>query len=292
MRLLPGERLVRWASGEASWVLLKCALTAALLAATSVPSRADESAKEPEFGWREMWLGADVSQDVWLIYTGVTLAPLSKDMYSDGLRLRLNSGYGQYSYKASNTLTRHCPAKAQAGQLACIDVDVDISYVDALVGYQVRFGELTAKVFAGASMVSHKASEKALGNSLLTREFGPTGALELWLNLGEQGWTSLDLSFTTAHDTGAARWRAGWRALPTLSIGPEIRFDRNSLEGSGRIGAFARYEWLGGEISVAGGVAQRMRDPWNEKIDNINGTNNDIDKELTPYATINFLTQF
>ena len=28
-----------------------------------------------------MWGGADATKDVWLLYTGVTLAPLSKDIY-------------------------------------------------------------------------------------------------------------------------------------------------------------------------------------------------------------------
>ncbi len=69
------------------------AVTTAPLAAET----ANQTKEQPQFGWREMWGGADATKDVWLLYTGVTLAPLSKDIYSDGLRLRMTSGYGQYS---------------------------------------------------------------------------------------------------------------------------------------------------------------------------------------------------
>jgi Cellulose biosynthesis protein BcsS len=292
MRFLRGQRL----GSPTPFVLRQCALTALFAVSNVAALNAAEAAKDPEFGWREMWVGADASKNAWLIYTGVTLAPFSKDIYSDGLRLRLSSGYGKYNYRISRSPDRpKCPAGKDQIVKPCIDVDVGISYVDALVGYQMRFGELTAKAFAGISTVDHKASLKDADNLTLGRKFGGTGALELWLNLGENAWTSLDLSYTTAHETGAARWRAGWRVLPTLSIGPEARFDRNEQAGSARIGGFARYEWLGGEISAAVGVAQRYCDFENRdgcEPQSVSRKDLDKDSELEPYATINFLTQF
>jgi Cellulose biosynthesis protein BcsS len=289
MRGLQGER---WGSAT-PFVLLQSALTVLCLIACSVV-RAAEPATDPEFGWREMWIGADASADVWLIYTGVTLAPYSKDIYSDGVRLRMSSGYGKYSYQTTSKnveVQKICKAEHFKSPVCFADVEVGISYVDALAGYQMRFGELTAKVFAGASMVSHEHSIEPLGEATTGRKFGPTGAVELWLNLGDQAWTSLDLSYTTAHETGSARWRAGWRALPTLSIGPELRFDRNSQSGSVRAGGFARYEWLGGEISAAGGVAQRYCDSENESSCDRNPDTNQ-NSDIDAYATLNFLTQF
>lgn len=44
-----------------------------------------------------MWAGADASNHVWLAYSGATIAPYS-DMFSDGLRLRIATGFGEYSY--------------------------------------------------------------------------------------------------------------------------------------------------------------------------------------------------
>jgi Cellulose biosynthesis protein BcsS len=293
MRLLRGQWLVWPAGGVVLRALRKSVAAALMLGVSTEISQAADVAKEqePEFTWREMWLGADATKNSWLIYTGVTLAPLSKDVYSDGLRLRVNSGYGQYNYSKVPDFNdkSHCRGKRRTAT-ACIPVDVSISYVDALVGYQMRFGQLTAKVFAGLSTVDHGASIKDANNHALGREYGATGALEFWLNVGDHAWTSLDLSYTTAHDTAAARWRAGWRALPTLSIGPEMRFDRNEQSGSARAGAFARYEWVGGEISAAAGIARVLCDPENNNCNQLENRNAKVEYE--PYATLNYLTQF
>ncbi|HPG89460.1 MAG TPA: cellulose biosynthesis protein BcsS [Hyphomicrobium sp.] len=230
-------------------------------------------APEQRYGWREVWGGADATRDVWLLYTGVTLAPLSKDIYSDGVRLRVNSGYGQYQFDERKT---NCVDKPGLSCFARLTVDV--AYTDALIGYHLRLGELTAKAFAGASMVSHSFGNQISDNAVQGMAFGATGGLEFWLNLGNDGWTSLDLLYTTAHGTGSARWRAGWRVIPTLSIGPEVRHDRNDEGDASRVGAFARYDWVGGEISVAAGISGTIAD--------VKGD------ELQPYATLNLLTQF
>lgn len=235
-------------------------------------------ALNPQYGWREVWGGPDATKDVWLLYTGVTLAPLSKDIYSDGLRLRFNSGYGQYHYLGA---LRDCSGRAGATAYCSESphrFDVDVTYTDALIGYHMRLGELTAKAFAGASMVSHRFDVPDKTNKVQGTKFGPTGALEFWLNLGNFGWTSLDLNYTHAHQTGAARWRAGWRVQPGLSIGPEARYDRNAEDDAGRAGIFVRYDWRGGEISASAGVAGSMT--------------GGIADEIAPYATINLLTQF
>ena len=263
--------------------------------------------QDPQFGWREMWAGADATKDVWLLYTGVTLAPLSKDIYTDGLRLRMTGGYGQYAAKATTLQA----SKANCGILGgknktCTtltavqeDYDVNFSYSDMLVGYHKRFGNLTAKAFIGGSMIEHAKSARNLNAPRIGREFGVTGALEFWLNLGDNAWTSLDLNYSTAYDTAAARWRAGWRVLPTLSIGPELRVDRNDVElTSGgtctdvqptfRGGVFSRYEWFGGELSASTGFARIVRPGGTS----VHGQRDCDDEQFEPYATINYLTQY
>lgn len=257
----------------------------AVVIATSGDSAA-EPADDPNtqtYGWREVWGGADATKDVWLLYTGVTLAPLSKDIYSDGLRFRVNSGYGQYRYGGRTV------ACDQLGTFQCdAKIKVDVTFTDALIGYHLRLGELTAKAFAGASIISHNFGDHAAATSVQGVDIGATGGLEFWLNLGQRGWTSLDLQYTTAHETGSARWRAGWRTIPSLSIGPEARVDSNATQNAGRIGAFARYDWTGGEISLAGGLAQEIC-----KFDDVLCEDNGGDKkEVSPYLTINLLSQF
>lgn len=231
------------------------------------------------YGWREMWAGADATRDVWLLYSGVTLAPLGKDVYSDGIRFRMSGGYGRYNYSRE---AADCSIKIGGGNTCAFHqrrFDVSYRYGAALVGYHKQLGPLTAKAFAGATVIDHHYLTGIDGESKTTGlEIGATAALEFWLNVGDTAWTSLDFEYTTAHSTGAARWRAGWRVLPSLSVGPEARFDRNASASAGRGGVFARYEWAGGEFSVSTGFAKPLL------VKSEDG--------LSPYVNVNVLTQF
>ena len=135
--------------------------------------------------------------------------------------------------------------------------EVEHSYAEALLGYYLQLGRLTAKAFAGASMSSEHHLKSDSSSTDDGTEFGVKGALELWLTLSDDTWTSVDVSYSTARNESASRWRTGWRMAPKLSIGPELRYDKNIETGdnawNGRTGLFARYEWAGGEVSLAGG---------------------------------------
>ena len=39
---------------------------------------------QPEYGWRAVSGGVDAAGNQWLAYSGMTLAPLSPNIYSDG----------------------------------------------------------------------------------------------------------------------------------------------------------------------------------------------------------------
>lgn len=241
---------------------------------------------QPRYGWQEVWTGADATRDVWLLYSGVTLAPWSEHIYADGLRLRTSGGYGRYSYLGA---VSSCVAPNFGCAYVSKRFNVEHSYVDALVGYHKRFGELTAKAFIGVSSITHRFDVNDPDNDVAGDDFGVKGVIELWLNLGPKAWTSLDLAYTTAHETGSARWRAGWRMLPTVSLGPEVRYDTNAhgaREGgwTGRAGVFVRYEWFGGEISAAGGVDKTFT------VDDELGLA--ALEDLAAYGTVNLLLQF
>lgn len=251
---------------------------------------ATSAAAEPGTNfWRETFSGADVTSNVWLLYSGVTLAPTS-DIYGDGVRFRAAGGYGQYRYsghRAGDPKDKRREFKAT------------LTYAEALLGYQKRFGELTAKAFVGVAAIDHTIlpDDPIAAGGLLTQglEYGVKGVLELWLNLGSDAWTSLDTSWTSAHQTYAARWRLGYRLLPTVSVGAEAALNGNAISGNdvledgsrreplrpqGRLGIFARYEWNGGEVSVSGGLANDAYD-----FGSTGGFNN-------AYGTINWLTRF
>jgi hypothetical protein len=234
--------------------------SALMLCAQPSPAGAVEPSTQttPNYGWIESFGGADVLADVWLVYAGATGAPWSEHIYSDGFRIRAVTGYGGYKYDAGMTANGPVHYKATT------------AFGDILAGYQKRFGPLTAKAFIGVSAIEHDIKPFDAYNKASGLDWGPKRQLEFWLNLGDDAWTSLDLGYTSAHDTGSARWRLGWRALPTVSVGPELRYNRNagsaartdglsqddgSIHYNARAGAFARYEWFSGEISVAAGAS-------------------------------------
>lgn len=239
-------------------------------------------ANTSHYDWREIYGGVDAARDQRLLYSGMTIAPPARGIYGDGWRLRFGGGYGRYGYDAVGPHT-NCGVAWQNN--ICTDAgrerrhyEVAHSYAEALLGYYLQLGRLTAKAFAGAAMSSEQPikatdpSQRGYGT-----EFGIKGALELWLTLGETGWTSLDVSYASARNETASRWRTGWRLAPKLSLGPELRYDKNVETGdgawNGRTGLFARYEWTGGEVSLAGGAAWWVKE-WSSKDPSAYGTFN------------------
>ena len=123
---------------------------------------------------------------------------------------------------------------------------------------------MTAKAFAGASMSSEQHAKPDPKSKNDGTEYGAKGVLELWLNMGDDAWTSFDFRATrpSQRNFGAMALRLAHPAL--VSVGPELRYDKNielgDGEWNGRAGLFVRYEWAGGEVSVAGGVSERVGD--------------------------------
>lgn len=219
---------------------------------------------EPQYGWREVWTGADVSSHVWLLYSGATVAPYGH-VYAEGLRLRVAGGYGQYSYVG-----------ARRGEVVMFNAQT--SYGEALVGYQKQWGPLTAKAFVGIAVVEHDVTPLDPENPVQGQSVGPKLATELWLNINRSAWSSLDLSWSSAHGTSAARLRSGYRVFADVSLGAEGAINANDLGEDARAGLFVRYAWQGGEVSLAGGVAGRFLE--------------DAQSLRDPYATVNWLAQF
>jgi len=243
---------------KANWI---GALVAPLLALSPSQAKADP---ETEYGWREVWSGADATSSVWLLYSGATVAPYGH-IFADGLRLRVAGGYGRYSYVGD-----------RRGQIYSFDAET--GYGEALVGYLKRFGPVTAKAFIGIAAIEHDVSPFDPDNPVQGQEIGPKLVTEFWLNIGDSGWSSVDLSWTSAHATAAARMRTGYRIFGDTSLGLEAGVNSNDLGEDARAGIFARYAWNGGEISVSSGFSGRFLDEAQSLRD--------------PYATANWLTQF
>jgi Cellulose biosynthesis protein BcsS len=285
---------VKRAPGVLSGATARALTASALLlfiACTTAPRMASAGSSdtpEQRIKWREIWAGADVSKNVWLLYSGATVAPFG-DIHQDGVRLRAVAGYGQYTY---------------TGYPRYETFHATTVFADVLAGYLVRWGPLTAKAFAGVSFIDHQIEPLDAENISISGQAGAKGVLEFWYNVSPKAWSSLDLAYTTAHDTASARMRSGYRVWPQVSVGVEAGLNLDgqaqckmrlstqkhcllddndthvkSLLDFGRTGVFARYEWDGGEISVSGGGMGQILDASG-------------DLNLDPYVTANWILQF
>ncbi|MCH9808121.1 MAG: cellulose biosynthesis protein BcsS [Alphaproteobacteria bacterium] len=238
----------------------------------------DEAAQENLDRHNEIWAGADAGADVWLLYSGATLAPFS-DIHQNGVRLRFVGGYGQYRYESYDHSTE-TTAKYQA----------NVTFADALIGYLWRLDPLILKLFVGASFSDHQIRPLDPNNHTQGPDVGAKAVAEFWFNLGNNGFASLDLAWSQAHETRSARTRIGYRLTPKFSFGPEaglnldrqgdykiaeedVNFRAEPID-YGRIGLFARYEWYGGELAASTGVLGDFRE------------------ETSIYGTLNWITQY
>jgi hypothetical protein len=240
------------------------------------PGQAQEAppAGEQIAPWREVWAGADVGSHVWLLYTGTTLSPFA-GIHDEGLKLRVLSGYGGYSYEGLRRGPGNVPELHK--------FSAESAFTDLLAGYLFRFGPLTAKAFAGVSAINHGIRPFDPENEVQGLDWGAKGVVELWLDVHPDWWVSLDTSFTTAHETFASRLRAAYRLQPELSLGLEAGFDANALDQGARAGLFLRYEWDGGEISASAGITSG----------DVGGlAGGSMPDDFSPYATVNVLFQF
>jgi hypothetical protein len=273
-----------FAYGKLVVVLLSTLLASCCAQAQSIIASKAFEGLATGFGHVEVSVGVDAARDQWIVYSNLTSAPWGGSLYSDGWRLRLGGGYGQFGYDASHPIGLPCgsPTSDPCRYLRH-HYTVDQSYAEALFGYSQQLGSVTAKAFAGAAMTSQKHRTIEPGNGYDGVRYGGKVALELWYDVSAHVWTSLDASYATSRDETSARWRGGWRMGSSLSIGPELRYDKNieTAEGywNGRVGLFARYEWDKGEVSLAGGhttVADGARSlEWS-----------------SPYATLNMLWHY
>lgn len=222
-------------------------------------------------------------------------------MHEEGLKLRTSGGYGEYSY--SDRVPPKDPENDDRQRVDVATFHARTYYAEFLVGYLMRFGELTAKAFIGPSVIGHDIGPADDETIVIGDEFGVKGVLELWLNIGEHGWGSLDMSFSTAHDTASARARTGYRVWPKISLGVEAALNIDAqgqcrmddamtseckkldyehkarLMDYARVGGFVRYEMDSGEFSISVGA---LGDEFSRS----------GKTEISPYATVNWLTQF
>lgn len=241
--------------------VLLCSLASLFASGVAGAVAGTEVVEAPRFlPSTEMWVGGDISSHVWLAYSGVTVAPFG-DLWSDGWRLRMSGSHSRYVQSDKRT-----------------DYAVQSSGAQLMAGYQVKIGDLTSKVLAGASFDQFSAIAKDSTSVLARWKVGAAVAIEEWLDIGDSAWASLDIGGVTNQQRFSVRGRFGLRIDPAYSVGPELRLDgsrdvvKQALASErgwlvekrqyllSRAGLFARFQWSQGEISVSGGVAKAEGD--------------------------------
>lgn len=280
-----------WAFNVRAWRGLVLSAAVLLLAAPSpAKSQTDWTeatsvlAEPPEapMRWREVWAGADATEDGWLVFSGMTVAPFSH-IHEQGLRLRVATGTGMYRYSGQRGVPHINAALGRVetrGELQKFEAET--GFAEVLVGYLWRFDPLIVKLFAGGAGIGHSIAPFDPENLAIGLDWGPKLKAELWLNIGQDMWGSLDAGWTSAHEAVSGRIRVGYRWWPKMSVGLEGRVDFDAqgrcdmhwnpddacagqfkfenepaadLLDYSRAGAFLRYAWDGGEISTAVGVS-------------------------------------
>lgn len=260
------------ASGRA---LILASLATAMAALACPTSSAAQNAAN-----HELWVGAIATEASWMVYSGGTSAPFG-DLDGNGWRVRAHGGTGVYSFRGHQ--------RQDDGSYAPLSYRDDVGFLDAMIGYHAQVGPLTAKFFAGATFTEHDVEGPAdFTPEISGQTWGPKGQIELWLDPGGSTWASVNGSFTTLLDSYNLNARVGWRVLPNLSLGFETMLnnrvaDEVDLAGAyASGGAFARYAWGTGEVSLSGGLT----------IDLDTDSTIVIDDPVSPYISATWLTKF
>jgi len=253
--------------------VLGIALTAAMIAGGSENARALDlpDLLAPDLAGAD-WLGGEADAfagvdagDTWLFsYGGFTLAPDGLDR--EGWRIRLFGGAGHYRYTST--------VEVSPGALVDFDRRAEVFQLEALVGWQVSAGMMTAKLFAGVAYEDHAISPGDPQNTIAGAHFGAKLAVETWFDLSRWAWASADASYaSTIHGYSAAA-KFGLKPVGWLSLGPEASaFGNREFDGH-RLGAFARWHCGGCDMTVSGGLS------------------GDYDDETGAYGALSFYSRF
>ncbi len=234
-----------------SWVALSGVRAALLwLALFGAGAWAAEAEDQPS-PRVEMWSGGQAYQQLWSVYSGAHWSPFG-GIQEDGWRVRAVLGSADYGTGTA-------------------------AFADVLLGYHKQLGPVTIKALGGVTVTDRRARDPLL--ALEGTDFGGKGVLEAWWAITDQAWASADFSWSSAQMDYGGRVRLGWRLWPELSAGLEGGAAGTWERDIARVGAFLRYEWAAGEVSISGGLAAE-------------GSGGEREGPPGPFGTVSILTRF
>ncbi len=214
---------------------------------------------------RTIWVGAQIVGTDWSVYTGTTVVLFGDDIRQSGWRLRTTGGYGRYRYHADRTTGTTTQSTHFKGHQGLRDI---------LVGYQYQLDRLTIKAFAGVAISGHLTTPHDPENMAIGTAVGATGALEVWFNISEATWLSMNGSYATQFESFASTASIGHEIIPDFSLGLELGIAGNHDYALARAAAFGRYTWSASEVRVSAGIAANR------------------DHDTSPYASVNFVFHY
>jgi Cellulose biosynthesis protein BcsS len=216
------------------------ALAAGLVAALLTPIAAVAGSEEPH---AEIFTGVEASNNAVSGYLGGGYA-FGKGLYESGWRLRAVGSLGRYDYQGT-----------LFGSGADLDTtfDGEASFAAVLVGYQIRRGAATLKLFAGAEAEDQHVSPRDPSNRVQGSATGARVQAESWFDLSTAWFASVDAAYGTAFREYWSLARLGWRAWPNLALGLEGGALGNEEYDAGRGGGFIRVSLRRVEMTLSGG---------------------------------------
>jgi len=213
----------------------------------------------------EIFTGVEASNNAVNGYLGGGYA-FGKGLYESGWRLRAVGSLGRYDYQGT-----------LFGGGADLDTtfDGEASFAAALVGYQIRRGAVTLKLFAGAEAEDQDISPRDPSNKVQGSAIGFRVQAESWFDLSTAWFASVDAAYGTAFQEYWSLARLGWRAWPNLALGLEGGALGNEEYDAGRGGGFIRVKLRRVEMMLSGGF-----------------TGNYLEDDPSGYATLGFYRAF
>jgi hypothetical protein len=187
-----------------------------------------------------VFAGIDGRENSYDLYAGLYHA-LNGDIDADGFLVRLFGLYGEYDYDSDT--------------VGIGNVDGDVGYVDAMVGYQMTQDGFVFRGFLGVEYEDHDLSPSDPSNSNEGGDVGVKLLGEIETATGAPYYANLFGSYGSAKDSYFVRARVG-QDFGGFVVGPEGQLNGNDEYDEQRIGAFVTLENLGQvQISASAGYS-------------------------------------
>jgi hypothetical protein len=172
-----------------------CFLALTFAGAAVQPSAADSpDSAAPRF---EMYLGADYDSRAGALMSSTVWSPFGP-IAAPGFRVKLDGLANVYG----DTNTSVFSSKFLAADLKALG--------DAMAGYQINYGELWLKLYAGAAYQAQTRAFWQASQLVQQKVWGATGAIESFWRVSDRVWTSANVSWLQPGNTASLYSRAAY----------------------------------------------------------------------------------